>query len=228
MRCRVVAIDVGSVRGNFAWAALDLPSRQTVGPGGADPDGAAMAVLNALNDDVPVALGFEAPLMVPVSPVEDDGWRTLGQARRGESSGGRSRPWSAGAGSGALATGMVQVAWILERLGAAVPGLSCTTQAASWLDGAADLFVWEAFVSGTGKPVPAGISQHAADAGAAADTFATRLEESQLSMSDVSCEPSSSFNLAAAAALYAGLSIQADEIRAPIQVYRTQPATDDA
>jgi len=80
----------------------------------------------------------------------------LGQARQGETVDGRSRPWSAGAGSGALATGLVQMAWVLE------------------LAGEADLFVWEAFVSGTGKPVPAGITQHAADAAAAADTFADR------------------------------------------------------
>ena len=210
MHCRVVAVDVGSVRGNFAWAALDLPSRRPVGSGGAHPESAAMAVLDALTANVPVALGFEAPIVVPVSPVGVDGWLTLGQARQGESTGGRSRPWSAGAGSGALATGIVQMAWILERVGAAVPGLTCTTRPASWLDGATDLFLWEAFVSGTGKPVPAGTSQHAADAGTAADTFATRLAETRLSASDVTCDPASSFNLAAAAALYAGLSINAE------------------
>lgn len=61
-----------------------------------------------------MALGFEAPLMVPVSPVGVDGWTTLGQARQGETvDGGRSRPWSAGAGSGALATGLAQLAWVL-------------------------------------------------------------------------------------------------------------------
>lgn len=115
MSPRVVAVDVGSVRKNFAWAGMDLPGRRPVGEGGRHPEGAALAILEALDDIVPVALGFEAPLMVPVSPVGPvDGWMTLGQARHGETVDGRSRPWSAGAGSGALATGLAQLAWVLE------------------------------------------------------------------------------------------------------------------
>lgn len=224
-RCRVVAIDVGSVRKNFAWAGLDLPHHDTVGVGGTHPEGAALAVLEAVTAGVPVALGFEAPLMVPVSPVGVvDGWLTLGQARQGESADGRSRPWSAGAGSGALATGLVQLAWVLERVGATAPGLRCTTRPERWLASEAELFVWEAFVSGAGKPVPNSITQHAADAAAAADTFAIRLEESRLGESDVTCAPATSFNLAAAAALYAGLARDDDEIRTPLQVYRTPAA----
>lgn len=225
MSVRVVAVDVGSVRSNFAWAGLDLPGRDPIGEGGRHPEGAALAVLEALADQVPVALGFEAPLMVPVSPVGlTDGWKTLGQARQGENADGRSRPWSAGAGSGALATGLVQLAWVLERVGNAVPGLRCTTRPDPWLSGESPLFVWEAFVSGTGKPVPSGISQHAADAAAAADTFADRLAEGTLESSDVVCAPASSFNLAAAAAAYAGLTIDNAELRDQVQVYRTQPA----
>lgn len=224
MATRVVAVDVGSVRTNFAWAGLDLPGRRPVGEGGRHPEGAALAVLEAINASVPVALGFEAPLMVPVSPVGPvDGWMTLGRARQGETIDGRSRPWSAGAGSGALATGLVQLAWVLERIGAAAPRLRCTTRPDPWTAGQAELFVWEAFVSGDGKPVPSGISQHAADAAAAADTFADRLEQATLSTSDVVCTPSSSFNLAAAAAAYAGLAIASNELRGQVQVYRTRP-----
>lgn len=224
---RVVAIDVGSVRNNFAWAALDLPGRRPVGSGGSHPEGAAIAVLDALAEHRPVALGFEAPLMVPVSDVGSlEGWRTLGQARQGETVDGRSRPWSAGAGSGALATGLVQMAWVLERVRIGRSGVRCTTSPDVWLAGEAALFVWEAFVSGTGKPVPAGITQHAADAAAAADTFADRLEEGSLRSSDVVCTPASSFNLAAAAAAYAGLEVAGDELRGQVQVYRTRPALD--
>lgn len=162
--------------------------------------------------------------MVPVSPVGPvDGWMTLGQARQGETVDGRTRPWSAGAGSGALATGLVQLAWVLERIGSGFPGLRCTTRPELWLGGDAGLFVWEAFVSGTGKPVPSGITQHAADAAAAADTFADRLEDATLRRSDVVCAPASSFNLAAAAAAYAGLAIPSDGLRDQVQVYRTRP-----
>jgi hypothetical protein len=37
----------------------------------------------------------------------------------------------------------------------------------------------------------------------------------------VMCASATSFNLAAAAAMYAGLAIASDELRAPLQVYRT-------
>lgn len=221
----MIAVDVCSVLTNFAWAGLDLPGRRPVGGGGTSPEDAAVSVLAALTKGLPVALGFEAPLVLPVSPVDQfEGWKTLGRARLGETVDGRSRPWSAGAGSGALATGLVQMAWVLERVGSEVSGLACTTRPEVWLCGEADLLVWEAFVSGTGKSVPAGITQHAADAAAAADTFADRLEAGTLGESDVVCEPMSTFNLAAAAAVYAGLKIAVDELRLPVQVYRTRPA----
>jgi len=229
MKARVVAVDVGSVNPknlNFAWAALDLPTRRIVGAGGRDPEGAAAATLEALHAGTPVALGFEAPLMVPVSPTTTiDGWITLGQRRAGETVEGHSRPWSAGAGSGALATGLAQLAWTLERIGRSLPVLSCTTAPAVWLNGGAQLFVWEAFVSGTGKPIPDGITQHAADAAAAAEEFADRLDGGTLTHSDVTCLPSSPFNLAAAAATYAGLTISPAEIRSELPVYRTRSAT---
>lgn len=225
MGIRVVAVDVGSVRSNFAWAGLDLPGRQPVGAGGTEPEGAAVAVLSALTTGARVALGFEAPIVLPVSPVDQaGGWKTLGQARSGETVGGRSRPWSAGAGSGALATGLVQMAWVLERVSADLPEVSCTTRPHTWLSGRANLFLWEAFVSGTAKPVPAGTSQHAADAAAAAGTFAERLESGSLDESDVVCAPMSSFNLAAAAAVYAKMTIDVDELHLPAQVYRSGPA----
>lgn len=51
-----------------------------------------------------------------------------------------------------------------------------------------------------------------------------RLEEATLSNSDVVCTPASSFNLAAAAAAYAGLAISSAELRDQVQVYRTRPA----
>jgi hypothetical protein len=153
---------------------------------------------------------------------------TLGQARQGEAFDGWSRPWSAWAGTSALATGLVQMAWMLERIGAASPGLACTTQPERWQRRDAALLLWEAFVTGPGKPIHEGFSQHATDAAAAADTFAGRLEEATLTVSDVTCEPSTPLNLAAAAALFAGLTIPAAELRTSLQVYRTQPAAPKA
>ncbi|GAA5008508.1 hypothetical protein GCM10023317_44260 [Actinopolymorpha pittospori] len=65
---------------------------------------------------------------------------------------------------------------------------------------------------------------HPPPAAAAADTFADRLATATLELSDVICDPSSSFNLAAAAAAYAGLAIASVELRTPVKVYRTRPA----
>jgi hypothetical protein len=147
--CRVVAVDVGSVRGNFAWAALDLPM-QTIAGQGADPEGAVSALLAALGRGLPTALGFEAPLSVPVPAPDPEAWPDLGRARAGEGS----RSWSAGAGTGALATGLAEMAWMIGRLHAALGEVRVTTSASAWTAGSADLFIWEAFVSGPGKPPP--------------------------------------------------------------------------
>ena len=59
-----------------------------------------------------------------------------------------------------MATGLMQMAWVLERVGSELPGMACTTRPEVWLSGESGLLVWEAFVSGTGKPVPAGTTQH--------------------------------------------------------------------
>lgn len=83
METRVIAVNVGSVLTNFAWAGLDLPGRRLVSGGGARPDEAAVSVLAALTSGIRVALGFEAPLVLPVSPVDQvDGWKTLGRLGR--------------------------------------------------------------------------------------------------------------------------------------------------
>jgi hypothetical protein len=57
-------------------------------------------------------------MAVPVPGSKPDGRRGLGKARGGEGN----RPWSAGAGSGALATGLAQGAWMLRQLSATVSG----------------------------------------------------------------------------------------------------------
>ena len=91
-----------------------------------------------------VALGFECPLFVPLP----DDPRKLTSARTGEGT----RAWSAGAGCGALATGLTEVAWILMELRKLVARnvLPITTWPESGIqDG--HLFLWEAFVTGAVK-----------------------------------------------------------------------------
>lgn len=101
-RLVVVCADIGSVsRGNFGWWS-------SAGSEGRIPSTLAKHVAECLNLGLPVALGFECPLFVP---LEDDE-QSLTRARPGEGN----RPWSAGAGCGALATGLVQVTWTLREI----------------------------------------------------------------------------------------------------------------
>jgi hypothetical protein len=100
---------------------------------GTDPETAVSALVPGLPSGARAALLLEAPMSVPV-PVRDgqpDGWRMLEKAQHGEGN----RPWSAGAGAAALATGLAQGAWMLRQLAVMVPGLAVTTQPGSWQHG---------------------------------------------------------------------------------------------
>jgi hypothetical protein len=209
---RVVAVDIGSVGppSPFAWAAFEVPNLQPSCTGD-DPETAVDALIAGVGQDHQAALLLEAPMAVPVP--RHDGWRGLGKARCGEGN----RPWSAGAGAGALATGLAQAAWMLGAI---------TTQLDIWRRGDAQLLLAEAFVSGTGKPVPVTKGQHFADAVAAGKEFVRRLSAKVVG-SDVQCEPMPAFNLLAAAALWAGLSPSHDELRKDVTVVRVRPIPDE-
>lgn len=105
MATRVVAVDIGSVRppSKFVWAAFDAPGRDVIGTG-EDPGTAVSVLASGLFAGALAALLLEAPMAVPVPGRELDVWRGLGKARYGEGD----RQWSAGAGPGALATGLAQ------------------------------------------------------------------------------------------------------------------------
>lgn len=70
--------------------------------------------------------------------------------------------------------------------------------------------------------MPAVVSQHAADAAAAARTFADRWQAQALGESDVVWAPSGALNLAASAAVYAGVDIDAAEIGMSVAIFRTE------
>src|SRR5580658_1225687 len=164
MGTRGVAVDIGSVRppSKFGWAAFDAPGRDLI-QSGDDPETAVSMLAPSLLAGGQAALLLEAPMTVPVPGMKPDAWRGLGKARDGEGN----RPWSAGAGAGALATGLAQGAWMLRQLTGAVPRLTATTQAGSWRRGSAQLLLGEAFITAAGKPEPLPAGQHAADAAAA-------------------------------------------------------------
>lgn len=158
--------DIGSVAaGRFGWfGAGPTGSRLS----GSSIEELASTVAEKITAGAKVALGFECPLYVP---FRDDPM-LLTKARGGEGN----RSWSAGAGCGALATGLVEVTWILSRIRTNTP--KSATAFIDWKafeksDGG--LFLWEAFVSGKAKG-----SGHANDAEIAVQTFLAALPNPEL------------------------------------------------
>ena len=106
----IYCADIGSVPNRrFGWAR-SAPDETAIERhrGGVEIVDLVEAVVADIAAGCPVALGFECPLFVP---VPEQALR-LGTARPGEGN----RSWSAGAGAGAMATGIVEVAWILSEL----------------------------------------------------------------------------------------------------------------
>lgn len=220
METRVVAVDIGSVGppSKFAWAPFDAPGRDLVKEG-ADPESAVSALVPGLLAGTQAVLLLEAPMSVPVPGGQPGAWRGLGKARCGE----RNRPWSAGAGAGALATGLAQGAWVLRQLAVLVPRLAVTTHFGAWRPGRAQLLMAEAFITAAGKPEPLSASQHAADAAAAGLAMLEVLDSPAAPTSSVCCSPQDSFNMPAAMALWAGLQIDPAELTREVVVVAARP-----
>ncbi|MGH7619689.1 MAG: hypothetical protein ACREPM_20945 [Gemmatimonadaceae bacterium] len=83
---------------------------------------------------IPIALGFECPLFLPVPSTAV----SLGAARQGEGN----RAWSAGAGAGSLATGLVQVAWIARELKARVQDVTFSVDIQRFLGEPNGVLIW--------------------------------------------------------------------------------------
>ena len=162
----VYCADIGSVkRGRFGWSRIRHGGDQ-----GSQQSSSIQDLVQAVTSDLiarhPTALGFECPLFVPI-PSDP---QKLTSARSGEGN----RPWSAGAGSAALATGLTEVVWILKEIREWVP-----TTAGAFLDwkqfseAGEGLFLWEAFVSGEAKAQ--GGQLHSEDAEIAVRSFLAAL-----------------------------------------------------
>ena len=219
---RVVGVDIGSVKSpsKFAWAVLDSLERAVLCCGD-DPEGAVQALAQSLAQGGSAVLTVEAPMSVPVPHPDGGEWRRLGAARAGEGN----RPWSAGAGAGALATGITQTAWMLSRLYTLAPQVAATTQPRRFSAGEANLLLTEAFVSGSGKPVPVASGQHAADAEAAARATLAYLTDGPEGFPLVECAPRRALNLLAVLAEWAGIPVPCDEMHLDVLVIRARPAT---
>ena len=209
----IYCADIGSVsKKKFGWAHMEGERQRE------DTDMAAPAaeISCALGEARKVALGFECPLWVPVSPDPED----LTKARKVDGN----RPWSAAAGTAALATGPTQVSWILHEVrqqltaqGTQPPRAYLDWMAFSRAD--SGLLLWEAFVTGEAKAASApGTGGHSADAMVACREFAARLSNPA---ADSAPPPTRRIrSLVGGALLWAGWSADIDLLWTPCMVVR--------
>jgi hypothetical protein len=205
----VYCADIGSVpNGRFGWARNE-PNETTIERhrGGTEIIDLVDAVAEDLAADQPVALGFECPLFVP---VPEQALR-LGTARPGE----KNRSWSAGAGAGAMATGIVEVAWILGQLRRRLPE---TTTFLGWDEFTAagsGLFLWEAFVTDRAKA-----ATHVDDATVAVAAFCDALPDVSVANAVTAERP---LSLLGATLLWSGWSDDTELLHAPCLVIKAAP-----
>ena len=133
--------DIGSIKQNkFGWAA-SYPDGSWLS--GNNIEEFAENIAEQIKASSKVAVGFECPLFVPVrsDPI------SVNSARNGEGN----RSWSAGAGTGALATGLVEVLWVMNAV-SNILGY-CPKATFSWPSFLRNesVFIWEAFVTSTAK-----------------------------------------------------------------------------
>lgn len=214
----ICCADIGSIKNhNFGWAVVHGDTQR----GGKEIGGLVDEVVGSLAAGVKVALGFECPLWVPVP--DDPTGLTAGRAVDGN------KPWSAGAGGSALATGLTETAWILREIGRGLGdrGAPVPSTYLDWQEFAAadsGIFLWEAFVTGAAKSAEAGKDGHMADALTACKEFAARLPNPA---SGSACEPpQAARSLIGAAVLWSGWSEDLDLLRTRCLVVKpTGPAT---
>lgn len=188
MRIVVYACDIGSVKsGTFAWARND--SVEKVPTASVDIDDLIASVVRDVASGASIALGFEAPLFLP---VPDDS-SLLNSGRVGESS----RSMFAPAGAAVTTIGVHESAWILKRLRAVLPEEAALTfdWKSDW-HGLNSLFIWEAFVSSTAHS-----DTHERDAATAVQYFLANMSNLD-DVNAVTCD--NPLSLIAASAIWSG------------------------
>lgn len=199
----VFCADIGSIKkGNFGWAA-SLPGDPDIIEG-KDIKKFAEYISNQIRAGSKVAIGFECPLYVPMRNDPQE----VNSARSGEGN----RSWSAGAGTGALATGLAEVLWVLndvkERLG------RCSQIVVEWNEFLASdaVFMWEAFVTSSAKGL-----DHSHDAKIAVTQFRESLPDP---WTRNAIHEQSVLSLLGAAALRSGWSTSIDILSKPCLVIK--------
>jgi hypothetical protein len=151
-----------------------------------------------------VALGFEAPLFIPV-PTD------AASLCRGRTSEG-SRSFAAPAGLAVAALGLHQAAWVLSALRDGHDHVCFAQLASEWPAKEQTLFCWEAFVSGAAHS-----DDHVRDAATAAVSF-IEAEADLRAATEVHAEQP--LSLIGAAALWSGWASDAATLRVETAVIR--------
>jgi hypothetical protein len=197
----VAVINVGKPGKNLGWA-IDEPDEE-----GTDLDACIKTLIVSLGKG-PVALGFEAPLFVPIrhDPL------TLTAGRKGEFG----RPFSAGAGATVLVTSLVVVPYVLNRLRKGLPHASATFDWQHPLTKPGRLLLFEAFVTDQRKTAT---TRHIEDARLAIADFRRGMVSPERFESSVT--PDECMNLLGAALLRTGWSSDVALLSTPCLVIRS-------
>ncbi|CAN5904923.1 hypothetical protein BH23ACT11_BH23ACT11_04000 [soil metagenome] len=142
MKRAIYACDVGSTRaGNFGWVRVEPDTPKEI-KGCSEICALVTKIKEDLEHGYSIALGFEAPLFIPVPQGDDD----LSKGRKGEGN----RPFSAQAGAYVTTLGMHQAAWVLREIYCSCGGTcTFTLDRKDWppTESGQELFCWEAYVS---------------------------------------------------------------------------------
>lgn len=200
----IYCVDIGNINRNcLGWARRDrlepagIPSRSSNLPHLVE------ALVNDLNQRRCVALGFEAPLFIPLGTPDE--WNQLHRMRRGERRVNQNYAWSAGAGREALFASLPVIPWLLDATRQQVArSVRGHVDWLSFVSARGDLVVWEAFVTGPAvmEREPSRPLDDMLDAAAGATALDHRLGQSENPVSDITEDRT--YSLAAAALLRTG------------------------
>ncbi|HEU5251928.1 MAG TPA: hypothetical protein VFU16_01210 [Solirubrobacterales bacterium] len=196
---QVFCADIGSIANDgFAWARRISGSEVEELHRPESIESLAGSVVDVLRKGEPVALGFEAPLFLPVpeSPAR------LGKARPCDAP---SPSWSSSVGASVLATAMAQIPWTLKFIHEQVPGAQAHVQWPPFAEQQGGLLLWEAFVSGAAKG-----ATHEQDARNGVQAFCDQLPNPGDSSAAETERP---FSLLAAAAIWAGFDLATEAMQ---------------
>lgn len=184
--------DIGSVKNKkFGWCRGIEDKEGSDFKEGTDIIEFCLGIAKDLSDGKKVAIGFECPLFVPIA----DNPILLTSARQGEGD----RAWSAGAGCGALATGLTECVFILQEIRKATNiKIEPTFNWDDFINGSSNLFIWEAFVTKSSK-----VLTHSGDAKVAIEAFMRQYPNLVEANAVTAVNP---YNLVAAALLRTGIT----------------------